>query len=100
ARGAKPLHQVLQGRRGRRALAAQRETGIEIGVEHHALMAIAHQAPGDVCAHAAETDDSDLHPAIPLRRHPGAADRPSPGSITTNREILLVRWLWIPGSPP
>ena len=45
---------------------AERQARIEIGVEHHAFVPVAHQAAGDIRAHPPQTDDTDLHP-LPFR---------------------------------
>jgi hypothetical protein len=61
ARRRQPLHQILQGDRRGRSLPSEREAHVEIGVEHHALVARAHQAARDVAAHPPKADDPDLH---------------------------------------
>ena len=65
--GFQPLDQVLQRGGGSRALPAERQARLEIGVEHDAFVPVAHQAPGDIRAHPAQTDDTDLHPRPPFR---------------------------------
>ena len=39
--------------------------GGQIGVEHHALMPMLHQAPGDIRTHPPQTHDTDLHEGNP-----------------------------------
>ncbi len=46
---------------GRRAFGAELVAGGGVDVVDHRLVAALHQAAGDVGAHAAEADDTDLH---------------------------------------
>ncbi len=66
-RGLQPLHEVLQGGGGLRPFPAERQAGIEIGVEHDAFVPVPHQPAGDIRAHPAQSNDSDLHPALLVR---------------------------------
>ena len=57
----KRLDQILQRLHRRGALLRQRLARLGIGVEHDAVVSRLHQAARDVAAHAAESDDADLH---------------------------------------
>jgi hypothetical protein len=66
AGGREPGHQRLQVRRRRRPVRGQRLGRLGAAVVDDAFMASAHQSPGDVAAHAAESDHPELHSVDPL----------------------------------
>ena len=58
---AEPLHHVGQRSRGDGAILRQGLGGFGAGVEHHALVASAHQPARDIAAHPAQADHANLH---------------------------------------
>ena len=64
--------QVLEAAAGAGAFTRKLAHRVRVDVVDHAVMAAAHQPPGDVRAHPAEADDSELHPLfLPFRPVPG-----------------------------
>src|SRR6185437_6599933 len=69
------LHHSLQRVGGCGALLRERFARLGVGVEHHTMVPRLHQAARDVAAHAAQSNDADLHFALLLmtRRYSSAA---------------------------
>ena len=54
-------HQLVQPRRARRAVAAERGDRFGVAIVNDRLVAVAQQTARNIAAHAPETDDADLH---------------------------------------